>query len=188
MKSVMLSIQPKYCALISSGAKTVEIRKTKPKSKTPFKCYIYCTKPKTKSPLEILETSNFASAVDVSADFGIVVVSTEETMSAEEVMSFTVAKDLTSPDTETSDIIAVSGSNGTYTIKGVGGFREGASYRISLNNDALSFKDQSETAREYNFTVFREEVQNLSMQSDIKYIPMDKISNIINSASFSKVL
>lgn len=56
MKSVLLSIQPEYCALISSGEKTVEIRKTKPKIKTPFKCYIYCTKPKTINPHEILET------------------------------------------------------------------------------------------------------------------------------------
>lgn len=43
MKSVLLSIQPKWCELIASGKKTVEIRKTKPKLETPFKCYIYCT-------------------------------------------------------------------------------------------------------------------------------------------------
>lgn len=44
MKSVLLSIQPKWCELIASGKKTVEVRKTKPKLKIPFKCYIYCTK------------------------------------------------------------------------------------------------------------------------------------------------
>lgn len=55
MKSVLLSIQPKWCELIASGEKTVEIRKTKPKLKTPFKCYIYCTKPKTTNPHEIIE-------------------------------------------------------------------------------------------------------------------------------------
>lgn len=43
MKSILLSIQPKWCRLIASGKKTVEIRKTAPKIKTPFKCYIYCT-------------------------------------------------------------------------------------------------------------------------------------------------
>ena len=42
--SVMISINPKWCELIASGEKTVEIRKTKPKIKTPFKCYIYQTK------------------------------------------------------------------------------------------------------------------------------------------------
>ena len=45
-KSVLLSIKPKYCELISSGKKTIEVRKTKPKLDTPFKCYIYCTKDK----------------------------------------------------------------------------------------------------------------------------------------------
>lgn len=44
MKSVMLSIKPKYCELIASGKKTIEVRKTRPRIKTPFKCYIYCTK------------------------------------------------------------------------------------------------------------------------------------------------
>lgn len=47
MKAVMLSINPKWCELIASGKKTVEVRKTKPKLKTPFKCYIYCTKDKS---------------------------------------------------------------------------------------------------------------------------------------------
>ena len=44
MKSVLLSIKPKYCELIAGGIKTIEVRKTKPKLDTPFKCYIYCTK------------------------------------------------------------------------------------------------------------------------------------------------
>ena len=44
MKSVLISIQPKWCELIANGKKTVEVRKTKPKLETPFKVYIYCTK------------------------------------------------------------------------------------------------------------------------------------------------
>lgn len=40
-KSVMISIKPRWCELIASGKKTVEVRKTRPKLKTPFKCYIY---------------------------------------------------------------------------------------------------------------------------------------------------
>lgn len=42
-KAVMLSIRPKWVEKIASGEKTIEVRKTKPKLKTPFKCYIYCT-------------------------------------------------------------------------------------------------------------------------------------------------
>lgn len=43
MNAVLISIQPKWCELIASGKKTVEVRKTKPKMATPFKVYIYQT-------------------------------------------------------------------------------------------------------------------------------------------------
>ena len=42
-KAVLMSIRPNWCKLIWSGMKTVEIRKTRPKLKPPFKVYIYCT-------------------------------------------------------------------------------------------------------------------------------------------------
>lgn len=42
-KAVLISIQPKWCSLIAQGKKTVEVRKSRPKIETPFKCYIYCT-------------------------------------------------------------------------------------------------------------------------------------------------
>ena len=51
MKAVLISIQPKWCELIASGTKTVEVRKTRPKIETPFKCYIYETKGKCKDML-----------------------------------------------------------------------------------------------------------------------------------------
>lgn len=44
MKSVLISIQPKWVEKIAKGEKTIEVRKTAPKCKEPFKCYIYCTK------------------------------------------------------------------------------------------------------------------------------------------------
>lgn len=45
MKSVLISIKPQWCEKIASGRKTIEVRKSAPKE-TPFKCYIYATKPK----------------------------------------------------------------------------------------------------------------------------------------------
>lgn len=44
-KAVLISINPKWCELIANGKKTIEIRKTIPKLKVPFKVYIYCTLP-----------------------------------------------------------------------------------------------------------------------------------------------
>lgn len=43
MKSVLISIRPKWCEKIASGKKTIEVRKTAPKE-VPFKAYIYETK------------------------------------------------------------------------------------------------------------------------------------------------
>ena len=57
MKSVLISIKPKWCELIACGKKTVEVRKTKPKLETPFKVYIYCTKDKT--PDDILTFAEY---------------------------------------------------------------------------------------------------------------------------------
>ena len=45
-KAVLISIRPEWCEKIASRQKTIEVRKTRPKIETPFKCYIYCTKPK----------------------------------------------------------------------------------------------------------------------------------------------
>ncbi len=43
-KAVLISIRPKWCEKIANGEKTIEVRKTRPKMETPFKCYIYCTR------------------------------------------------------------------------------------------------------------------------------------------------
>ena len=42
-KAVLINIRPKWCEKIVNGEKTVEVRKTRPKLETPFKCYIYET-------------------------------------------------------------------------------------------------------------------------------------------------
>ena len=54
-KAVLMSMQPNWCALVGSGKKKDEIRKTKPTQETPFKVLIYCTANKqgTKDLLEI---------------------------------------------------------------------------------------------------------------------------------------
>lgn len=43
-KGVLISIQPQWCEKIFNGEKTIEVRRTRPKIETPFKCYIYKTK------------------------------------------------------------------------------------------------------------------------------------------------
>ena len=55
VRAVLISIRPEWCHKIVSGEKTIEVRKSSPKLSTPFKCYIYCSMPKTKDPRQVLE-------------------------------------------------------------------------------------------------------------------------------------
>lgn len=50
-QAVLISIRPKWCELIASGKKTVEIRKTKPNAILPLKVYIYQTKEGKENPV-----------------------------------------------------------------------------------------------------------------------------------------
>ena len=63
MKAVMISIQPQWAEKIANGQKTIEVRKTRPKIDTPFKCYIYCTKAKSKA--EMLSPMPFVGGVEL---------------------------------------------------------------------------------------------------------------------------
>lgn len=49
MKSILISVRPKWCEKIASGEKTIEVRKIAPKE-VPFKAYIYETKGATETP------------------------------------------------------------------------------------------------------------------------------------------
>ena len=49
MKSILISVRPKWCDKIASGEKTIEVRKIAPKE-VPFKAYIYETKGATETP------------------------------------------------------------------------------------------------------------------------------------------
>lgn len=53
-KAVLISIKPEWCELIENGNKTIEVRKTRPKLETPFKCYIYCTLPKSSGDIFLI--------------------------------------------------------------------------------------------------------------------------------------
>lgn len=66
-KSVLISIRPEWCELIASGEKTIEVRKTRPKLETPFKCYIYCTRDKHLAFMQNQTGTNLIACMDVDA-------------------------------------------------------------------------------------------------------------------------
>ena len=66
-KAVLISIRPRWCQKIASGEKTIEVRKTKPKLETPFKCYIYCTRDKHLAFMQNASGTNLIACMDVDA-------------------------------------------------------------------------------------------------------------------------
>lgn len=66
-KAVMLSARPKWCDKIANGEKTIEVRKTRPKLETPFKCYIYCTRDKHLAFMQNQTGTNLIACMDVDA-------------------------------------------------------------------------------------------------------------------------
>ena len=66
-KAVMISIRPKWCEKIARGEKTIEVRKTKPKLETPFKCYIYCTQDKHLAFMQNQTGTNLIACMDANA-------------------------------------------------------------------------------------------------------------------------
>ena len=64
-KAVLISIHPRWCEKIASGEKTIEIRKTRPKLQTPFKCYIYCTRDKHLAFMQNQTGTNLIACMDV---------------------------------------------------------------------------------------------------------------------------
>ena len=71
MKAILMSIQPKWCEKIANGEKTIEVRKTKPKLQTPFKCYIYCTQTKTIGDIILCKSEENAKLFGYNAVKGI---------------------------------------------------------------------------------------------------------------------
>lgn len=68
-KAVLISIQPKWCELILRGKKTVEVRKSRPKLETPFKCYIYCTRSRSYLGRKYKELDNLLGGGMVVGEF-----------------------------------------------------------------------------------------------------------------------
>lgn len=66
-KAVLISIRPKWVEKIANGEKMIEVRKTRPKLDTPFKCYIYCTRDKHLAFMQNQTGTNLIACMDVDA-------------------------------------------------------------------------------------------------------------------------
>ena len=137
------------------------------------------------APLAEAQTPSFASALDQGTDFAITVVSSKF-MTADQVKDAITAKNLSSLDQ--SDFIKVTGEGTTFTISGKEGFEEGGTYKITLEDEALNYQGLDTSVRDYNFTISKKDVMNLTLNKDMSYIPFNEVSNITQNGQSVKSL
>lgn len=80
--------------------------------------------------------------------------------------------------------IEVTGSNGRFTVAAKGGkFEEGNTYQLTLTDTNLSFAGQDQTTTIYIFSIAKQEVVNLPLNSDMIYLPFTDLSAMTNNGT-----
>lgn len=140
------------------------------------------------APLMEAETPHFASATDQTKDFNIRILGLES-MTAEEVQAAITVKNFNSQ--ENKEWVKVTKSGSTFIVSGINyrgkddagqaGFEEGTSYKLTLNNDTLKFDGYPQEARDFNFTIKKEDVFNLALNKKMDFIKFGDISNIVEN-------
>lgn len=79
-----------------------------------------------------------------------------------------------------SDYISlnVSGSNGDFIVTAEGGFTEGASYKLTIDDALLTFVDKTQSNRSCTFTIAKNEVIDIELNNDLINIKSNELSNI----------
>ncbi len=132
--------------------------------------------------------ATFARAIDVDgASLVIQVTDQSGALSTEQILNACTLTNL-SDFTEEITLILSDAGNNTYTISKENGWKEGSNYKLVLDNDDLYFTGFDTTIREYEISIHKDEVKNLSLNQDIKYINVKELSNLtVNGQSVQSV-
>ncbi len=130
--------------------------------------------------IEGVETPTYTGATDVGPDFTITVKSSSSSDWTNKIKLIGTEQPTDKTD-ENGDPITVVGSvknnnDGTYTVSPPkGGWAEGGTYKVVLEDDSLTFDNEAASVREYHFTVqvgtptlnwhLREKVKSISAKA-----------------------
>ena len=146
-------------------------------------------------------TERYVAYIDALPGTKVLVLSDDATMSANDVLSSIIVENLSVPDKagkytvkfctveNYADISlceeeqqrwlsTAEKTTGFFVFSAEGGFAEGNSYRITLNDDRLSFAGHSATARDYNLSVIKEQMSNLTLRDDIIFVDESLINEV----------
>lgn len=128
------------------------------------------------SPDDAVQITPNAYAMDQTPNFRIAVKDSTGKMTAAAVQAGLTFKSPSNPDFAG---IAVTGSNGNFTVAAKGGlFEEGSTYQITLTDTNLAFAGQDATTRNYIFSIAKQEVMQVPLNPYLIYLKFSDISRM----------
>lgn len=128
-------------------------------------------------PLETTTIATYARGVDEATDFIIRVTDFSESFTAVDVKSYFTISNV-SDSSEEPVLTVTEGEGHTFTISNQAGWKPGSSYRLELKNDSLYFTGFDKTIREYDFSIYKDEVENVQLNQQMKYISINELQNL----------
>lgn len=145
--------------------------------------------------IEGVETPTYAGATDVGPDFKIIIKSNPSETNLTDKIKLIGTEQATGETTENGDPITVVGivrnnNDGTYTAAPpAGGWAEGGTYKVVLEDNSLYFNGEAPSVREYHFTVEAgDPVLNWHLREEVKSIPATAIGNATQNGKRVKAL
>ncbi|HPW40014.1 MAG TPA: InlB B-repeat-containing protein [Bacillota bacterium] len=127
------------------------------------------------------------SKLDQDKTFTITVVDSTKVMTAAEVKAGMTFDSPSNPGF--AGIQVDESSDGEFIVSAIGGaFDEGGTFKLTLDNDNLSFKGEDESTRICTFTIAKSPVMNLSLNKNMKYLSAGQISDMTQNGYSVKSL
>lgn len=140
-------------------------------------------------PLETKTMATFARAIDAGTDFTIQITDKSGKLTADQLRTACQIKNV-SDSSESITLTVTEGADHIFTVgtANPAGWKPGSAYKLTLKNDSLYFTGNDQTIREYDFTIFKADVSNVSLNNEIKYIPIKDLKNLtVNGQAASEV-
>ena len=134
--------------------------------------------------IEGVETPTYTGATDVGPDFTVTVKSSSSSDLTNKIKLIGTEQPTDQTDADGNTITTVGGvtknGDGTYTVAPPeGGWAEGGTYKVVLEDDSLTFDSEETSVREYHFTVkVGEQTLDWHLKDDVVTIPANSIQSI----------
>ena len=142
--------------------------------------------------IEGVETPTYAGATDVGLNFTIRVNSDSESDLTGKISLIGTEQPTSEVDGNTILVVGSVRNNhdGTYTVAPpAGGWAEGGTYKVVLEDNSLYFNGEASSVREYHFTVkVGDPVLNWHLREEVKSIPATAIGNATQNGKRVKAL